>query len=142
MEALTTKIDLQFKDIKGEMKEMRDGCNSYGGPHPSTKSFRNWRDRQLRNDTQNSQPREDNPSNPPTPEKKFDESDFEKTMREFMVAQKSSNDFVKNQFFILKIKVEHGQKNHQAAIQDLETKFGRLSDQCSSRHTGSLPSNT
>ncbi|GJV49066.1 retrovirus-related pol polyprotein from transposon TNT 1-94 [Tanacetum coccineum] len=36
MEALTTKIDSQFKDIKGEMKEMRDGCNSYGGPHPSS----------------------------------------------------------------------------------------------------------
>ncbi|GKA07239.1 reverse transcriptase domain-containing protein [Tanacetum coccineum] len=25
-----------FKDIKGEMKEMRDGCNSCGGPHPSS----------------------------------------------------------------------------------------------------------
>nr|GEW51234.1 retrotransposon protein, putative, Ty3-gypsy subclass [Tanacetum cinerariifolium] len=37
MEALTTKIDLQFKEIKGEMKEMRDGCNSCGGPHPSLK---------------------------------------------------------------------------------------------------------
>ncbi|GKA55871.1 hypothetical protein Tco_0754943 [Tanacetum coccineum] len=36
MESLTTKINLQFKDIKGEMKEMRDGCNSYGGPHPSS----------------------------------------------------------------------------------------------------------
>ncbi|GKC57324.1 hypothetical protein Tco_1084922 [Tanacetum coccineum] len=36
IEALTTKIDPQFKEIKGEMKEMRDGCNSYGGPHPSS----------------------------------------------------------------------------------------------------------
>ncbi|GJR92261.1 hypothetical protein Tco_0264435 [Tanacetum coccineum] len=36
MEALTTKIDSQFKDIKGEMKEMRDGCNSCRGPHPSS----------------------------------------------------------------------------------------------------------
>ncbi|GJS46633.1 hypothetical protein Tco_0596754 [Tanacetum coccineum] len=36
MEALTTKNDSQFKDIKGEMKEMRDGCNSYEGPHPSS----------------------------------------------------------------------------------------------------------
>ncbi|GKC26147.1 hypothetical protein Tco_1033441 [Tanacetum coccineum] len=35
-EVLTTKIDSQFKDIKGEIKEMRDGCNSYGGPHPSS----------------------------------------------------------------------------------------------------------
>nr|GEX95205.1 reverse transcriptase domain-containing protein [Tanacetum cinerariifolium] len=37
MKALTTKIDLQFKEIKGEMKDMRDGCNSCGGPHPSSK---------------------------------------------------------------------------------------------------------
>ncbi|GJU67427.1 hypothetical protein Tco_1253686 [Tanacetum coccineum] len=36
IEALTTKIDSQFKDIKGEIKEMRDGCNSCGGPHPSS----------------------------------------------------------------------------------------------------------
>ncbi|GJV67324.1 hypothetical protein Tco_1482833 [Tanacetum coccineum] len=45
-------------------------------------------------------------------------------------------------FFNLKTKVEQGQKNHQAAIQDLETKFGQLSDQCSTRPTGSLPSIT
>nr|GEV99336.1 reverse transcriptase domain-containing protein [Tanacetum cinerariifolium] len=124
MEALTTKFDSQFKDIKGEMKEMLDGCNSYV------------------DENKNSQPREDAPSVPPTLKKKFNESDFEKIMREFMVAQKSSNDFVKNQFFNLKTKVEQGQKNHQVSIQDLETKFGRFSDQCSSRPTGSLPSNT
>nr|GEY50709.1 reverse transcriptase domain-containing protein [Tanacetum cinerariifolium] len=35
MEALTTKIDSQFKDIKGEIKEIRDGCKSCGDPHPS-----------------------------------------------------------------------------------------------------------
>ncbi|GJW88607.1 hypothetical protein Tco_0163947 [Tanacetum coccineum] len=45
-------------------------------------------------------------------------------------------------FFNLKTKVEQGQKNHQAAIQDLETKFGRISDHQSSRPTGTLPSNT
>ncbi|GKD42360.1 hypothetical protein Tco_1267005 [Tanacetum coccineum] len=175
MEALTTKIDSQFKDIKGEMKEMRDRCNSYGGPHPSSEcddkpmggpkyeesnyayggyrggGYRgnyygrrsgNWRDRQPRDENRNSQPREVAPSFSPTPENKFNESDFEKTMREFMVAQKSSNDFVKNQFFNHKTKVEQGQKNHLAAIQDIETKFGRLSDQCSTRPTGSLLSNT
>ncbi|GJW92282.1 reverse transcriptase domain-containing protein [Tanacetum coccineum] len=36
MEALTIKIDSQFKDIKGEMKEMREGFNSCGGPHLSS----------------------------------------------------------------------------------------------------------
>ncbi|GKB20479.1 reverse transcriptase domain-containing protein [Tanacetum coccineum] len=63
-------------------------------------------------------------------------------MREFVIAQKTANDFVKNQFYNLKTKVEQGQKNHQAAIQDLETKFGRISDHQSSRPLGTMPSNT
>ncbi|GKC96458.1 reverse transcriptase domain-containing protein [Tanacetum coccineum] len=69
------------------------------------RSSENWHDSQPKDDNQNSQPREDNPFIPPTPEKKFDESDFEKTMREFMVAQKSLNGFVKNRFFNLKPKL-------------------------------------
>ncbi|GKG31456.1 hypothetical protein Tco_0426406, partial [Tanacetum coccineum] len=36
MEALTTKIDLQLNEIKGEMKKIRDGCAMCGGPHPSS----------------------------------------------------------------------------------------------------------
>ncbi|GJS99427.1 reverse transcriptase domain-containing protein [Tanacetum coccineum] len=128
---------------------MPDRCNICGGPHPSSKcdykpmrgskeeepnyanggyrgnyygrNSENWRDRQPRDYNRNSQPREDNPSIPPTTKKKFEESDFEKTMREFIVAQKSSNNFVKNQFFNLKTQVKQGQKNHQAVIQDLET---------------------
>ncbi|GJT13507.1 hypothetical protein Tco_0860549 [Tanacetum coccineum] len=106
------------------------------------RSYGNWRDRQPRDESRNSQPQEDIPFVPPTPEMKFNESDFEKNMREIMVAQISSNDFVKNQFFNLKTKVKHGQKNHQASIQNLEIKFSRLSNQCSSRPNGSLPSNT
>ncbi|GKB20691.1 hypothetical protein Tco_0854614 [Tanacetum coccineum] len=54
-------------------------------------------------------------------------------MQQFVIAQKSSNDFIKNQFFNLKTKVKQGLKNHQAVIQDLETKFGRLSDQLSGK---------
>nr|GEU49943.1 reverse transcriptase domain-containing protein [Tanacetum cinerariifolium] len=117
IEALTTKIDSQFKEIKGETKEMRDGCNSFGGPHPSSecddkpmggpkdekanyayggyrgggyrgnyygRSSVNWQDRQSRDANRNSQPREDIPSVLPTPKTKFNEFDFEKTMREFM----------------------------------------------------------
>ncbi|GKE90971.1 hypothetical protein Tco_1572066 [Tanacetum coccineum] len=124
MEALTTRIDSQFKEIKGYMKEMRDGCNRCRGPHLSLdcddKPLRGpkeeeenyasggyqgnyygrnsgiWRDRQshYRDENQNSNP------------------------------------------------IEQGQKNHQAAIQDLETKFGRISNPQSSRPMGTLPSNT
>nr|GEX37680.1 reverse transcriptase domain-containing protein [Tanacetum cinerariifolium] len=148
IEALTVKIDSQFKEIKGEMKKMLDGCNSCRGPYPSSRkhysrNFENWNDRQPRDDKHTSQPRDDNHLKPPsTPKKILEETKFIKTMREFIVAQRSSNDFIKNQFFNLKTKVEQGQKNHQYAIQDLETKFGQLSDQRFTRPTGSLPSNT
>ncbi|GJY55109.1 hypothetical protein Tco_0446773 [Tanacetum coccineum] len=146
---------------------MRDVCYKCGGPHPSLdcddkpmggpkeeeanyasegyrgnyygRSSSNWRDRR---ENRNSTPGEENPPIPGLPEKKPDESEFEKTMREIIIAQKTTNDFVKNQFYNLKTKVEQGQKNHQAAIQDLETKFGRISDHQSSRPTGTLPSNT
>ncbi|GJY28020.1 reverse transcriptase domain-containing protein [Tanacetum coccineum] len=40
-----------------------------------------------------------------------------------------NHEFVRNQFFNLKTKVEQGQKNHQAAIQDLETKFVHIFNQ-------------
>ncbi|GKD72593.1 hypothetical protein Tco_1330875 [Tanacetum coccineum] len=143
MEALTMKIDSQFKEIKREMKEMRDRCNSCGGPHPSSEC-------------------DDKPIGGPKEEEDnyayggyrgnyygrnsgnwiTNQEMITKNHNLFMVAQKSSNDFVKNQFFNLKTKVEQGQKNHQAAIQDLETKFGRLSYQCSTRPTGTLPSST
>ncbi|GKD35486.1 hypothetical protein Tco_1250995 [Tanacetum coccineum] len=117
MEALTTRINSQFKEIKGDMKEIRDGCNKCGGPHPSS----NYDDKPIGGPNEE----EENPPILRLPEKKPDESEFEKTMRESVIAQKTVNDFVKNQFYNLKTKVEQGQKNHQAAIQDLETKFGR-----------------
>ncbi|GJY46992.1 reverse transcriptase domain-containing protein [Tanacetum coccineum] len=150
---------------------MRDGCNKCGGPHPlsdcddkpiggpkeeeanyASEGYRggyrgnyygrnssNWRDH-LEN--RNSNPGEENPPIPRLPKKKPNESKFKKTMREFVITQKKANDFVKNQFYNLKTKVKQGQKNHQAAIQDLEIKFGRIYDHQSSRPTGTLPSNT
>jgi hypothetical protein len=147
MEALTSKIDSQYKYIKGEMKEMREGCYNYGGNHTSSKcddqpidgpkereanyvqggyrggGYRgnyygrnsgNWQDRQ-RDNNRDSQPRVDNPT-PPNSDRKPEETDFEEMMRDFITAQRSTNEFVKTQFFNLKTKVEQGQKNHQAFI--------------------------
>ncbi|GJS13389.1 hypothetical protein Tco_0407861 [Tanacetum coccineum] len=42
-EALMTRIDSQFKEIRGDMKEMRDGCNKCGRPHPSS----DWDDKPI-----------------------------------------------------------------------------------------------
>nr|GEW50427.1 reverse transcriptase domain-containing protein [Tanacetum cinerariifolium] len=52
MEALTTKIDSQFKDIKGEIKEMRDGCNSCGAPHLSSKFNPNAKPTVIQDDSE------------------------------------------------------------------------------------------
>ncbi|GKA61937.1 reverse transcriptase domain-containing protein [Tanacetum coccineum] len=127
-EALTTNTDSKFKAIQGEIKEMRDGCNNCGGYRGGGyrinyygRSSNNCYDSQ-RDDTRHSQPRDENRPSQQSIDMKHEESYFGKTMQEFMVAKKSSNDFVKNQFFNLKTKVEQGQKNYQAAIQDLKTK--------------------
>ncbi|GKC65173.1 hypothetical protein Tco_1097771, partial [Tanacetum coccineum] len=111
MEALTTRIDLQFKEIRGDVKEMRDECNKCGGPHPLSDC-------------------DDKPMHP---------EDIEEDIEEIIMIEILAIGAI---FYNLKTKVEQGQKNHQAAIQDLETKFGGISDHQSSRPTGTLPSNT
>ncbi|GJV77288.1 reverse transcriptase domain-containing protein [Tanacetum coccineum] len=54
----------------------------------------------------------------------------------------STNAFAKETFMDLKTQPETVAKNHQASIQNLETKFDRLADKQSGRPSGSLPSNT
>ncbi|GJR69638.1 reverse transcriptase domain-containing protein [Tanacetum coccineum] len=53
-----------------------------------------------------------------------------------------TNAFVKETFMDLKTQLKTVAKNHQASIQNLETKFDRLADKQSGQHSGSLPSNT
>ncbi|GJU11061.1 reverse transcriptase domain-containing protein [Tanacetum coccineum] len=59
-----------------------------------------------------------------------------------MKSQQSTNAFVKETFMDLKTQLEIVAKNHQASIQNLETKFDRLDVKQSGRPSGSLPSNT
>ncbi|GJX26994.1 hypothetical protein Tco_0233290 [Tanacetum coccineum] len=59
-----------------------------------------------------------------------------------MKSQQSTNAFVKETFMDLKTQLETVAKNHQALIQNLETKFDRLADKQSGQPSGSLPSNT
>ncbi|GKC53847.1 hypothetical protein Tco_1076592 [Tanacetum coccineum] len=59
-----------------------------------------------------------------------------------MKSQQSTNAFVKETFMDLKTQLETVAKNHQALIQNLETKFDKLADKQSGRPFGSLPSNT
>ncbi|GJT32804.1 hypothetical protein Tco_0923223 [Tanacetum coccineum] len=59
-----------------------------------------------------------------------------------MKSQQSTNAFVKETFIDLKTQLETVAKNHQASIQNLETKFDRLADKQSGQPYRSLPSNT
>ncbi|GJQ96273.1 reverse transcriptase domain-containing protein [Tanacetum coccineum] len=59
-----------------------------------------------------------------------------------MKSQQSTNDFVKETFMDLKTQLKTVAKNHQASIQNLETKFDKFADKQSGRPSGSLPSNT
>nr|GEX54287.1 reverse transcriptase domain-containing protein [Tanacetum cinerariifolium] len=59
-----------------------------------------------------------------------------------MQSQQSTKAFVKETFMDLKTQLETIAKNHQASIQNLETKFERLADKQSGRPSGSLPTNT
>ncbi|GJT89181.1 reverse transcriptase domain-containing protein [Tanacetum coccineum] len=59
-----------------------------------------------------------------------------------MKSQQSTNAFVNQTFMDLKTQFETVAKNHQASIQNLETKFDRLADKQSGRPSRSLPSNT
>ncbi|GJS58499.1 hypothetical protein Tco_0653283 [Tanacetum coccineum] len=68
--------------------------------------------------------------------------DLQKQFNDFMKSQQSTNDFVKETFMDLKTQLEIVAKNHQASIQNLETKLDRLTDKQSGRPSGSLPSNT
>ncbi|GJY50269.1 hypothetical protein Tco_0441116 [Tanacetum coccineum] len=58
-----------------------------------------------------------------------------------MKSQQTTNAFVKETFMDLKTQLETVDKNHQASIQNLETKFNRLADKKSGRPFGSLPCN-
>ncbi|GJX95563.1 reverse transcriptase domain-containing protein [Tanacetum coccineum] len=60
----------------------------------------------------------------------------------FMKSHQSTNAFVKETFMDLKTQLKTVTKNHQASIQNLETKFDRLADKQSGRPSRSLPSNT
>ncbi|GJV39923.1 hypothetical protein Tco_1418363 [Tanacetum coccineum] len=59
-----------------------------------------------------------------------------------MKSQQLTNAFVKDTFMDLKTQIETVAKNHQASIQNLETKFDKFADKQSGRPSGSLLSNT
>ncbi|GJZ19028.1 hypothetical protein Tco_0555618 [Tanacetum coccineum] len=107
-----------------------------------TRFYNDYRDRDSNRDNcrlsgQNDYHRDNYRSN--TDDKPYD---LQKQFNDFMKSQQSTNAFVKETFMDLKTQLEMVVKNHQAFIQNLETKFNRLADKQFGRPSGSLPSNT
>nr|GEU60959.1 hypothetical protein [Tanacetum cinerariifolium] len=74
--------------------------------------------------------------------KKLNSCKLSNQFNDFMKSQQSTNAFVKETFMDLKTQLKIVAKNHQASIQNLETKFDRLADKQSGHPSGSFPSNT
>ncbi|GKC44313.1 hypothetical protein Tco_1062035, partial [Tanacetum coccineum] len=102
MDAMTMKMDAQYKELHSQSKQ--------------------------------STPEENDDD---LPISKEEEAKFMQTF-----PQQSTNAFVKETFMDLKAQLETVAKNHQASIQNLETKFNRLAEKQSGRPSGSLPINT
>ncbi|GKC68987.1 hypothetical protein Tco_1114870 [Tanacetum coccineum] len=117
-----------------ETKFIQTFCKTYfyNDYHDRDSNRDNWRS-SRRNDYHRDNYRSNTDDKPYDLQKQFDN---------FMKSQQSTNAFVKETFIDLKTQLETVVKNHQASIQNLETKFDRLVDKQSGRPSGSLPSNT
>ncbi|GKF82803.1 hypothetical protein Tco_0244459 [Tanacetum coccineum] len=107
-----------------------------------TRFYNDYRDRDTNRDNWRSSGRNDynrDTYQPNTDDKPYD---LQKQFNDFMKSQQNTNAFIKETFMDLKTKIENIAKNHQAFIQNLESKFDILANKQSDRPSGSLPSNT
>ncbi|GJT89746.1 reverse transcriptase domain-containing protein [Tanacetum coccineum] len=154
MDAMTIKMDAQYKELQSRAKQPTPNLDDDDIPMSreeeakfmqtfcKTRFYNDYRDRDSNRDNWRSSGRNDyNRDNyrSNTDDKPYD---LQKQFNDFMKSQQSTNAFVKETFMDLKTQLETVAKNHQASIQNLETKFDRLADKQSGRPSGSLPSNT
>ncbi|GKA11477.1 reverse transcriptase domain-containing protein [Tanacetum coccineum] len=154
MDAMTMKMDAQYKELQSRAKQSTPDLDDDDIPMSreeeakfmqtfrKTRFYNDYRDRDSNRDNWRSSGRNDyNRDNyrSNTDDKPYD---LQKQFNDFMKSQQSTNAFVKETFMDLKTQLETVAKNHQASIQNLETKFDRLADKQSGRPSGSLPSNT
>ncbi|GJY23171.1 reverse transcriptase domain-containing protein [Tanacetum coccineum] len=154
MDAMTLKMDAQYKELQSRAKQPTPDLDDDDIPmsrEEEAKFMQTFRKTRFYNDYRNRDSNRDNwrssghnyynrdnyRSN--TDDKSYD---LQKQFNNFMKSQQSTNAFVKETFMDLKTQLETVAKNHQASIQNLETKFDRLADKQSGRPSGSLPSNT
>ncbi|GJV84973.1 reverse transcriptase domain-containing protein [Tanacetum coccineum] len=154
MDAMTLKMDAQYKELQLNAKKAKSNLDEDDIPMSheeeakfmqtfrKTRFYNDYRDRDSNRDNwrlsgRNDYNRDNYRSN--INDKPYD---LQKQFNDFMKSQQSTNAFVKETFMDLKTQLETIAKNHQASIQNLETKFDKLVDKQSGRPSGSLPSNT
>nr|GEW62826.1 DNA-directed DNA polymerase [Tanacetum cinerariifolium] len=154
IDAMTLNMDAQYKELQSSAKKAKPDLDEDDIPMSreeeakfmqtfrKTRFYNDYRDRDSNHDNwrsneRSSYKRENYRSN--TDDKSYD---LQKQFNDFIKSQQSTNTFVKETFMNLKTKLETVAKNHQASIQNLETKFDRLADKQFGRPSGSLPSNT
>ncbi|GJS87789.1 hypothetical protein Tco_0770425 [Tanacetum coccineum] len=154
MDAMTMKMDAQYKELQSHPKQSTIDHNDDDTPMSreeeakfmqtfrKTRFYNDYRDCDLNRDNwrssgRNDYNRENYRSN--SDDKPYD---VQRQLNDFIKAQQSMNNFVKEMFMELKTQIEGIIKNNQASIQNLEAKFDRFADKQSARPSGSLPSNT
>ncbi|GJS55745.1 hypothetical protein Tco_0629107 [Tanacetum coccineum] len=150
IDALTIKKDAQYKELQShakypttdldedDMPMSREEEAKFMQTFRKTRFYNDYRDRDSNRDNWRSSEL-NNYYRSNADDKPYD---LQRQFNDFMKSQQSTNAFVKDTFMDLKTQLETVAKNHQASIQNLETKFERLAEKHSSRPSGSLPSNT
>ncbi|GJW75328.1 hypothetical protein Tco_0134698 [Tanacetum coccineum] len=125
MDAMTLKMDAQYKELQTHAKKTKPNLDEDNIPMYQEEEAKFMQTFLTIETTTDDKP-----------------YDLQKQFNDFMKSQQSTNAFVKEIFMDHKTQLETVVKNHQASIQNLETKFDRLDDKQSGRPSGSLPSNT
>ncbi|GJY22985.1 reverse transcriptase domain-containing protein [Tanacetum coccineum] len=150
MDAMTIKIDAQYKELQSRAKQSTPDLNEDDIPMSreeevkfmltfcKTRFYNDYRDRDSNRDNWRSSGRNDYNRDNYRSNTDDKSCDLHKQFNDFMKYQQSTNAFVLETFMNLKTQLETVAKIHQALIQNLETKFDRLADKQSGRPSGSL----
>ncbi|GJW00468.1 hypothetical protein Tco_1555719 [Tanacetum coccineum] len=140
MDAMTIKMDDQYKELQSRAKQPTPNLDDDDIPMSreeeakfmqtfhKTRFYNDYHDLDLNRDNWCSSGWNDyNRDNyrPNTNDKSYD---LQRQFNDFMKSQQSTNSFVKETFMDLKTQLKTVAKNHQASIQNLETKFDRLAE--------------
>ncbi|GJZ09954.1 hypothetical protein Tco_0544237 [Tanacetum coccineum] len=154
IDAMTIKMDDQYKELQSRAKQptpelddddipmSREEEAKFMQTFCKTRFYNDYRDRDSNHDNWRSSGRNDYNRHNYRSNTDYKPYDLQRQFNDSMKSRQSTNAFVKETFMDLKTQLKTVAKNHQALIQNLETKFDKLADKQSGRPSGSLPSNT